>query len=80
MNTNDTDTLIRSTKQWIHSMDKIHCQMAFSLLQRCLRHIHSYQTDEIKPKFDEAYSFGPLVMRMMYHFNTPQHALQVIRI
>lgn len=71
LNTNNLDTLIRDTKQWIHAMDKIHCQMAFPLLQRCLRHIHRNDQKQ------QAEIFGPLVMRMMHFFNIPENALQV---
>lgn len=81
LNTNDMDGLIDATKQWVHAMDKTHSQMAFPLLQRCLRQIYNYQTDETKPKQDnQTYNFGPLIMRMMYYFNTPQQALQVSRL
>lgn len=74
LSTNNTDTIIQGTKIWIHAMSKMHCQMAFPLLQRCLRHIYKHQNDETtKDKFN----FGPPVMRMMHFFNTPENALQV---
>lgn len=73
LSTNNTDAIMQGTKIWIHAMNKIHCQMAFPLLQRCLRYIYKHQMDESKDKFN----FGPPVMRMMHFFNTPENALQV---
>lgn len=75
LNTNNTDAVIQNTKVWIHVMNKIHCQMALPLLQRCLRYIYKHQRDSDEAK--DIFNFGPPVMRMMHFLNTPENALQV---
>lgn len=74
LNTNNIDAVVHDTKQWIHTIDKLHCQMAFPLLQRCLRYIYSNCNEET---MKQPYSFGPPVMRMMHFLNIPENALQV---
>lgn len=79
LDTNNTVALIDDLKKWIHIADKVQCQVALPLFQRCLRHIHNHMNDQMKREHgrDRVFSFGPLVMRMMHFFNTPEQALQV---
>lgn len=71
MKTNNTEALIRSTKQWIHIMNKQQCEANFLLLLQCLRQIH---TNSHTPK---TFNFGPIVMRMLHYLNLPDQALRV---
>lgn len=75
LRTNNTNAIVQKTKVWIHVMNKVHCQMAFPLLQQCLRHIYEKSDEFAEDKFN----FGPPVMRMMHFLNTPENALQVNR-
>lgn len=72
MRSNNIDAIIRTTKQWIHVMDKRECETDFVLLQQCLRQI--YKNSDSTSTFN----FGPLIMRMLHFFNLPDQALRVI--
>lgn len=71
MKTNNVEELVRTTKQWIHHMNKRNCETDFMLLQQSLRHIHN------NPSASKMYNFGPTVMRMLHYLNMPGHALKV---
>lgn len=71
MRSNNIDAIVRTTKQWIHVMDKRECETEFLLLQKCLRQIQS-QADQLT-----RFQFGPTVMRMLHFFNLPNQALRV---
>lgn len=71
MKTKNTDSLVKSTKQWIHCMDKRQCETHFLLLQQALRHIHEHSDPS------KTYNFGPTVMRMFHYHNLPDQALKV---
>lgn len=71
MKTNNVEELVRTTKQWIHYMNKRHCESDFMLLQQSLRHIHN------NPDASKMYNFGPTVMRMLHYLNLPDQALKV---
>lgn len=71
MKTNNTEALVRTTKQWIHIMNKQQCETDFMLLLQCLRHIHKNSDASI------TFNFGPIVMRMLHYLNLPDQALRV---
>lgn len=73
LNTKNMESIVQETKQWIHTMDKLQVQVAFPLLQRCLRFIYNNCNEQMK----DTYTFGPTVMRMMHFYNLPEKALQV---
>ncbi|XP_055310687.1 uncharacterized protein LOC129573760 [Sitodiplosis mosellana] len=69
--TNNTQELVRTTKQWIHLMNKRQCETDFMLLQQSLRQIHK------DANASAMYNFGPTVMRMLHYLNLPDHALKL---
>lgn len=74
LRSNNLDGIIRTTKQWIHKMDRRQCESEFILLQNSLRHIHK-NADRSKD-----FHFGPTVMRMLHFLNLPERALQVTKL
>lgn len=70
MRTNDIKSLVDTTKQWIHVMDKREFETHFLLFQQCLRTIHKSENSTL-------YTFGPTVMRMLHFLNLPEKAIEV---
>lgn len=71
MKTNNIEALVKTTKQWIHCMNKQQCEADIMLLQQSLRQIHK------KGDSSTSYNFGPTLMRMFHYFNLPNEALKV---
>ncbi|XP_031628642.1 pentatricopeptide repeat-containing protein 2, mitochondrial-like [Contarinia nasturtii] len=60
------------TKRWCHIMDRAECEANFELLRKSLSFIYSSSALS-----SSSFDFGSLTMRMLYHLDLPEKALEL---